>query len=203
MQRRSFEQISRGERPVYKVNAPEPRVDRTELLEELNRLQKAQKKRRWRRITLLLLVLVLLASGGWYGVGYYQHRQLTNQFPASIRQSVKFPVYLPSQPQFQPDKQSFNYSNGILQYQAGSSDARVTITQQKKPADFDLSKFSTGEGLTNKNELTINGNKVLLGTVRGFSIAIMDTGQTIVTITSTSAQSSATIESVVRSLQKV
>ncbi len=174
-----------------------------ELFEQHYQYQKARRYRGLLKFAAIVLIGFAIASAMALGYICYSRLQLSSQIPQTLRDNIDFPVYLPGQSKFRSEEPSFKYSNGILLFLAGSKDDPLTVSEQKVPADFDLSKFSTGEGLTETTELTVHGHRVLLGKVHGLNIAIIDTGQTIVTITSAAAQPSATIESIVRSLQKI
>lgn len=165
--------------------------------------QDGKRRRTWIKLAAGLSILAVAISVVWLGIIYFSHVQLSRQVPITIRQNIDFPVYLPALSDFPPDQQSFNYSNGVLFFQAGSKNAQVTFAEQRKTTDFDLGKFSTAQGLTGMKQLTINNNSVLLGKVHELNIGIIDTGETIVTITSVSNQPSSSIESIVRSLQQV
>jgi len=175
----------------------------SELFEQHYQYQKARRYRGRLKFAAIALIGFAIASAMALGYIYYARFELSRQIPMAIRDNIDFPVYLPGQSKFQSDENSFKYSNGILLFLAGSKDNPLTVSEQKMPADFDLSKFSTGEGLTETTELTVHGHNALIGKLHGLNIAIMATDQTMVTVTSAAAQPSATIESIVRSLQKI
>jgi len=175
----------------------------TDLFEHHSRSQEGNRRRGWTKLAASLVIVAVAISVAWIGNRYFSHLQLSRQVPTAIRQNIDFPVYLPAESKFQPDKQSFSYSQGVLFFQAGSNSTQVTFAEQRKTTDFDLAKFSTAQGLTGMKQLTINNNAVLLGKVHGLNIGIIDTGETIVTITSASNQPSSSIESIVRSIQQV
>jgi hypothetical protein len=203
MRGRDFEPNKYDSRPVRATNPQTVNEPTPELLEQFYQYQKAKRHRGWRISGTVLFGLLLVAFASWQTIGYYQRRQLSNQIPVAIRQDVDFPVYLPTSSEFRPDPQSFDYSSGVLLFQAKLVGTQLTIAEQKKTPEFDLSKFSTAQGLTDTKQLSIDGSSALLGKVRGHNIAIVDTGKTIVTITSTSTQPTETLELIVRSLQKV
>ena len=98
MQRESFDQNRRAERPTYAIDAADAKKPNPELLEQLYQYQKAQRQKAWRKFSFALLIIVVTAFATMQGYGYYRHRKLVNQIPASIRQDIGFPVYLPAQP---------------------------------------------------------------------------------------------------------
>jgi len=174
-----------------------------ELLEQHYQYQKAKRRREGLRFAAVILAVVGVTSGTWLGYEYFTHAQFAMQIPSAIRDDVDFPIYLPERASYLADGHSFTYSNGILLFQAGAPTAPLTIAEQSKATNFDLSKFSTAQGLTDTRQLIIGTDAVLFGQLHGLNIAIVDTGQTIVTITTAATQSSTTIEPAVRSLQKL
>lgn len=204
MQREDYRHYTaRHNKPSYTVRLPEPNKDVPKALLHEKKLQNSLKKTKfWRRAAIILLATLTVGLAGWQGYKVYQRRQFVNQIPQSIRERVDFPIYLPASPKFVPDKQSFSYSGGVLLFVAGN-DARLTFAEQQKPASFDLSKFSAGVGLEGPKQLTVKEYTVLLGNLKGMSIAVVDTGQTIVTITGGTSEPYGSMEAVIQSLRKI
>ena len=173
-----------------------------ELLIKFSQVQKTRQRHNRRIALVILLVVATLAASGWQATKYYQRQKILNQIPSQVHAQADFPIYLPSMHKTGLNLSSFDYSNGVLFFAANTQDYSLNFTEQKQPLSFELSKFSTDEGLTQTKEITINNHRTLLGKVLGRSIAIVDTGQTVVTITSKSYVTIETIEAVVRSLQK-
>lgn len=180
-----------------------PQKSESELLDHIYQYQKSKRQQIWRKTIIIFALLTILSAASWQGYIYSKHQHLVGMVPQSIRQNINFPIYLPTQSNSSPNQQSFNYSSGVLIFTAGSNDMQLTIMQQQRSADFELGKFSVGEGLTEIKELTINGNKVLQGKLNGHSIGIVDTGQSIVTMTSIATVSSETMAAIIKSLQKI
>jgi hypothetical protein len=173
----------------------------TDLLEKLDRYQSAKKRKARKSAALALIILTFLAATVWSGYSWIQHRQLTARVPANIREEAGFPIYMPSENKIRPEPKTFDYSNGVILFTAVAGNTRFTISEQQKPAEFDLSKFSTAQGLSNAKEVTLKSGQALIGTVHGLSIGIIDTGKTIITITC--PDSNADMESVLKSFEKI
>lgn len=178
MQRTSFEQPGSSKRPVERIYAAEAKQDRAELEQELPRLRKLQRARKWRQALVLLTVLVLLAGGAWRGFTQYQHRQLINQVPASIRASVDFPIYIPAADRLKLRPGSISYSAGNLIFTIGDGESKLIVTEQAKPTDFDVNKFA---GITATTAVVSRLGAGVRGKVANRTIVILATDKTLVT----------------------
>ena len=160
-----------------------------------------QTKNKW--MLLLFIMLGILVTGSLILFGYkqYEHSKLSKTIPISIRQNVDFPIFVPVSSNTKVDNQTFDYSNGILQFTVQNSDEQLRFSQQKKTPEFDISKFAGGIQITGVKQLALANGQLVIGSIQGRTIAIMDTGKTIITLTGT--QSSSSAELVMRSLQKL
>jgi len=200
MQRRSFEQNSHAERPVYSVDVPATKAPDPELLEQLYQYQKAKRHRAWQRSGIILFGLLLVVFAAWQGYGYYQHRQLVSQIPASARTGLDFPVYLPSD-KYLTDSKSFTNSNDILNFKVSGAGNEFMFAEQAQPAEFELSHYTNGVGISEPKEITTSYGKALLGKVLSRNILIVSTQKTLVTVTSSADIGS--LESLAYSLSKI
>ena len=199
MQRRSNEQVHTGERPRYRVNLPEPAENRTALLEEINKLQKSKKNRWLRRVVILLLVLGLLIAGGWYGLRYYQKRQLVNQIPLSIRQSVSFKLVYPTQNKLNPD--SVQYVGGVVSYTVNVHENVMYVTLQSSPENFDFTSFA--KQINQPTSIRTPLGKATLGSLSNRQIGSLKTDDCWVLITATQDTPQSDIEAILQQLKKV
>lgn len=142
--------------------------------------------------------VALTASAGFVGLKYYQKQQFTSQVPQAILQSANFPIYTPKS---NDDAPAYTYSDGILSGTIKIGQSKITLTEQVRPADFELSKFISYDQLVGGRQLKINGNQALLGKVRQMNIAVMDTGKTIITLIS--PDQNVDLEQGLRSLIKI
>jgi len=200
MQRRSFDQNRYANGPAYTVNQPEKPVDNTELLDQLYRYQKLKQRRVWRKSGFVLLTLLLVGFLTWQGYNYYLSRQLASQIPVAIRQSIGFPVYIPSG-NYRTNDQSYVNSNDILSFKVTGNGNEFMFSEQALPADFVLSNYTNGIGISEHKEITTSNGKALLGKVLNKNILIVSTQKTLITVTSSADMGS--LESLAHSLSKI
>lgn len=146
-----------------------------------------------------LIIVLLLSVLGWFGYGYFASQQLVKSVPSNIRSDVSFAIYMPTLDTLKPIDGSFTYSAGILQFNAGQSSI-VNISQQEKTKGFDLAKFGTSENLIGSQQLQLPYGNAITGEIAGRNIAIIETEETIITITSDTDQ---VIKTVLDSLKKI
>ena len=158
-------------------------------------------RRRLVAVVIIFISILILSVGGWLTKGYYQHQQIVKQVPEYVRQSVNFGLYVPKKSVAKVNVRSFDYSLGVLQFSADYSGIQLRFAEQKKTQEFDINKFAGGIQITGVRQLTIPQGQVVIGSIQGQEIAIMDTGNTIITLTGNQSQSSA--ETVLRTLQKL
>lgn len=200
MQRRSFEQNSHAERPAYSVDVPATSAPNPELLEQLYRFQKAKRQRWWRQFGVVLLIVGVVVFAAWQGYGYYQHRQLVSQIPAGALSGLDFPVYVPGS-DYQTDIQSYVKSNDVLSFKATAAGNEFMFSEQAQPADFELSHYTNGIGISEPREITTSHGKALLGKVLSRNVLIVSTQNTLITVTSSADMGS--LESLAHNLSKI
>lgn len=153
-----------------------------------------------------IAAIVLLTSLAVLGKSIYSTQQLKKQIPASVQTKVTFALYIAPASKLKTDKSSFNYTNDVLQFLGTIKNGdQVSISQQKKPigTDFDLGKFLTSEGLSGGRQFSVNAGSSLIGNLRGRAICIIDTGKTIITITSTTNANTIHVEELAKLLTKL
>lgn len=178
-----------------------------ESVEPTNEVENAQKPREKSRIAaqigLTIFGLVILGVAAWFGYSYYQKQQFVGQVPSTIRQNVNFPIYLPRSDEVAVNRESISYSSGIFQYTASVKNVPVVVTEQPKTSGFDINKFATSQTLSGAQQSNIAIGALLSATLSERPLHIIDTDETIITITSTQQGAAAMLLPVSNSLTKL
>ena len=167
------------------------------------RIRQSQPKNHKRLLigALSIIFITLLAVAGLWSWHYIQTKKIKDQIPISIQNTVNFSIYIPAKKDYSVLANSFIYDNDILQFKIKNDDEAIQFSQQIKSGDFDLSKFASGIGISNAEQSTVNAGKILYGKVGNFTIAIIDTKETIITITST--QPNTDLKPVTQTLKRI
>lgn len=151
-----------------------------------------------------LAAIIILLSFTIIGLLVYKYKtnqKRANNVPVAIRHDVDFPIYIPLASGITIDKDSFDYSVSVLQFNAKNSGTPLHFAEQKKTPEFDISKFAGGIQISGVKQLTLPQGQAVIGTIQDKTIAFMDTGNTIITVTGSQSESFA--ETIFRSLQKL
>jgi hypothetical protein len=194
--------VLQSSRKVY-LNELEPSAPSsfsdTKTTAELAPIQKFTKrllKDKW--LLIAFIAIVLFVS---FGIGYYYlHNKPPTSvsfLPASIVNSVNFPVYLPSKipTGYDYEVDSANIRNGILFYKITSGAKIITITEQSKP-----SKSIDLNAIPSYASLTVLAGKAAIGISVGNPAAIIMTPSTLVTINSTKGTLKDTVVTIAQSM---
>ncbi len=151
-----------------------------------------------KRLVWFAVCFVLSAFVSFLGLQYFQKQKIVSQVPLSIRESVSYPIYIPRSNIY---SSTYISSAGIFSGKIKVGQSQITLTEQQRPAEFELAKFISYDQLVGGRQLVINGNQALTGRVRLMNIAVMDTGKTIITLIS--SDQTADLELGLRSLVKI
>lgn len=159
------------------------------------RLYKASKSKRL--MLAVVIGLVLLAAAIWY---WYDKQPIIDRDTIS---SADFTVYVPSKAPagYTLREEQTSLSNGILTYgfQDESSDSDIIVTVQTKPSGFDMSQLSKDGSITSSS--TSVGQLYNLS-VGNSSQYLLDTGDSLLYITSPNNIDTSTVNSLANSLSK-
>ncbi len=151
----------------------------------------------------MTLVVAISALALWQGSAAYTHWQLTQLIPSSVQQRVSFPIFLPEAAKTTIKQSSFSYTNNVLQFEITINGTLVTVAEQAKTSDFNLSNFTKSDGITDVKTITVSNGNALFGTVGPLKVGILETEKTIVTLSTTGAITTDELETVTRSLQQL
>jgi hypothetical protein len=142
-------------------------------------------RRTTRKISFILVIIAFISIGGWLSFANYRQQQLINKVPASIRESVDFPIYVPSH-DYQIEAQSYTKSNGVVNFKVTENGNIFLFTEQSLPNNFDLSRYVNGIGISEPKEMNVPSGKALIGEVLNRKVLIISSPNTLITITSSS-----------------
>ena len=149
---------------------------------------------------IISLFLILLGVVTWFGFENYKVKNILTTIPYSIRQQVKYPILMPDNASKSIDRKTFAYANDIFQYVIIADDVSLTIFQQSKPKSFDLTGYSKSDNLSGAIIKPTSFGNLLIGKVSNYKVAILETEETIVTISTTEEVSNDKLLAIVNSL---
>lgn len=123
----------------------------------------------------------MVGTGGWFIAQHLAKQQFADRLPATIRQEVDFPVYLPKTSDTIVGDPT--YSSGTLLLTVTSAGNRYVVSEQAQDNNFDLNKFKTGEGLAQADDFALPIGKAIGGELLGRQIVIVAANKSIITIT--------------------
>ncbi len=179
-----------------------PKTDRPptlppEAISQLKAKQKLKSKAKLIRLFVIFLISPLLVYGGIFAIDKYETYKLGSRVPASIRDKIHFPIYLPPA---DTDYSSFTYGDGVVLFRAGSNKDLI-FTEQKKLAAFNLEDIAQSQQLVEVKRFDSPIGKAVSGITNARLVAIVETEQTVINITIADPYTSP--EDLVRNLRKV
>lgn len=114
---------------------------------------------------LLLFGAIIVCAVVVTGISAYMllHKR-TDPVPESIKKSVLFPVYYPTQlpDGYQIESSSFQANSNVLLYSIGKAGAQpIAVTVQSKPENFDFDNFHLKQMRSSREVLTGSGKAVI------------------------------------------
>ena len=151
-----------------------------------------------RRITLAVLASVILLGGVWY---WYDSRVVVDR---AVLAEASLKVYSPRQAPdgYRVASDQTSLRQGILSYTFtnDTENSDITVTVQDKPINFDMGQLTHG-GTVNST-LTDKGTLYDLS-AGGINKYLLDTGTSLIFITTPSDVVRETVDSLVRDLRRV
>lgn len=150
------------------------------------------------------ILLVVVASLAIIAIGYWYWESRLSVVGREIASEASFTVYAPKHAPagYQIERDQVNLGNNILSYEfsSQSADKRITVTVQPRPPGFDVAELTKGGSISS----TVTDNGALYDlSVGGVSQYLLDTGDSLVYLTSPGSVDVATINQLANSLQKL
>lgn len=182
------------------TDKPDSSPSTEEVVSSIFRQQRLRRRRNLKITLVIALLLIVVSFAGLKINAYRANEALKNNIPAQIREKAKFPLYLPAGSEYKVEKDSFNYSSGVVRFYVTVQDKKFIITEQSKPSGFKVDNFAAGQGISSQRTITTSYGKAIVGKVINFDTGIIAADNTIVTIVSQSPGSSSNIESLISGL---
>ena len=149
------------------------------------------------KIIIGIVVAIIVAGIAWY---WYQRQPIINQ---RVISAADFSVYVPTKAPagYSLREEQTSLDNGILTYgfEDSSSDRDITVTVQAKPSGFDMSALSKGGSV---NSIATSAGTMYNLSAGGLSQYLIDTGDSLLYITSPDTIGTETATSIANSLTK-
>ncbi len=150
------------------------------------------------------IVLIVVISFAIIALGYWYWDSQSSVVGREIASEASFTVYAPkhSPAGYQIERDQVNLGNNILSYEfsSQSADNPITVTVQPRPSGFDVAELTKGGSINS----TVTDNGALYDlSVGGVSQYLLDTGDSLVYLTSPGSVDVATINQLANSLQKL
>lgn len=154
--------------------------------------------RRARLVTVVaLLAAALVAVGYWY---WYDNQSVVDH---KLVDEAKFTVYAPKHPPagYETDTDRASLSGGVLSYgfTDETSDKDVTVTVQAKPQGFDMTQLTKGGSVSSTS---VTAGVLYNLSVGGSTQYLLDTGDSLIYITSSKAIDHVWVSEFANSLSK-
>lgn len=136
----------------------------------------------------------------------YERQQtitLRQRVPENIRTTSTFPIYIPHSGQFPIKKGSFAQAEGGVSFIIESGSKQIIVTEQPRPAAFEIGKFFNSQGLEGARSIRLEHGDGILGSVSGKPVLLAATDKTVINAVSLNGASQTDLEDIVKDLTEV